>query len=83
MDDYLLSNQRYLSVHKWDLALLRLVKGKRFAAVVKGFLEVRPAFLAAAFEAVDHRYGSLEKYVRDGLELAQKDLEHLKTISLE
>jgi len=82
MEDYLLSNQYYLSAYKWDLALLQLVKGKRFAAVVKGFLEVRSAYLATAFEAIDYRFGSFEKYVRDGLGLAQSDIDHLKRLYL-
>ena len=83
MEDYLLSNQYYLSAHKWDLAFLQLMKGKHFASVVKGFLEVRPAYLAAAFETIDYKYGSFENYVRNGLGLAQKDVEHLKMLYLE
>jgi protein-tyrosine phosphatase len=83
MDDYLLSNQYYLAAYKWDLALLQSVKGKRFAAVVKGFMEVRSAYLATAFEAINYQYGSFEKYIRDGLGLAQKDIEHLKMLHLE
>ena len=83
MEDYLLSNQYYLSAYKWDLALLQLLKGKRFAAVVKGFLEVRSAYLATAFEAIDYKYGSFEKYVRNGLGLTQKDVEHFKSLYLE
>jgi protein-tyrosine phosphatase len=83
MEDYLLSNQYYLSAYKWDLALFQLIKGKRFAAVVKGFLEVRSAYLATAFEAINYRYGSFEKYVCHGLGLVQKDIEHLKRLYLE
>jgi protein-tyrosine phosphatase len=82
MEDYLLSNQYYLSAYKWDLALLQLMKGKRFAAVVKGFLEVRPAYLSTAIEAIDYGYGSFENYARNGLGLTQKDIEQLKILYL-
>ena len=63
--------------------LLRLFKEKRFAAVVKGFLEVCPAYLATAFETIDYKYGSFENYVCMGLGHLQKDIEHLMTLYLE
>lgn len=83
MEDYLLSNQFYLSAYKWDLTLLKLMKGKKVASMVKGFLEVRSAYLATAFEAIDYKYGSFKYYVRNGLGLALKDIEHLKMLYLE
>ena len=83
MDDYLLSNQYYLSAHAWNLFLLRLVKGQRFSTVVSGFLEVQPAYLSAAFEAVDSEFGSIDGYVRDGLGLTIQDVELLKDLYLE
>ena len=83
MEDYLLSNQYYLASHRWELALLQLIKGKRFANVVKGFLEVRSAYLATAFEALKHKYGSFENYVHIGLGLSQKDIQYLKLLFLE
>ncbi|MGZ9222784.1 MAG: tyrosine-protein phosphatase [Anaerolineales bacterium] len=83
MEDYLLSNQYYLSAHKWNLTLLQLAKGKSFASVVKGFLEVRPAYLATAFEAIDYKYGSFKYYVRNELGLTLKDIEQLKMLYLE
>jgi protein-tyrosine phosphatase len=83
MEDYLLSNQYYLAMHKWNLAFLQFFKGKRFASVVKGFLEVCPAYLTAALEAIDAQYGSFEHYVHIGLGLSEKDAKHLKTLYLE
>ncbi len=83
MEDYLLSNQYYLSAHKWDPAPLQLIKGKRFAGIVKGFLGVRSSHLATAFEALEHKYGSIENYVHVGLGLAEKDLAYLKLLFLE
>jgi protein-tyrosine phosphatase len=83
MEDYLLSNQYYLSAHSWSLFLIRIMKGKRFSNVIKGFLEVRPAYLCAAFEAIDREFGSLEKYVRNGLGLTEQDIKHLRNLYLE
>jgi len=83
MEDYLLSNRYYLPSYAWNLAVLRLMKGKRFAAVVKGFLEVRPAYLSAALETTDREFGSFEKYIRNGLGLTEKDVATLRNIYLE
>jgi protein-tyrosine phosphatase len=83
MEDYLLSNQYYLSAHSWNLFVLQLVRGKRFSAVAKDFLEVQPAYLSAAFETIDREYGSFEKYVHTGLGMSEQDIELLKSIYLE
>jgi protein-tyrosine phosphatase len=83
MDDYLLSNQYYLSAYARSLFVLRLIKGKRFSTVVKGFLEVQPAYLSAAFETIDREYGSFEKYVHYELGLADQDIELLRSLYLE
>ncbi len=83
MNDYLLSNQYYLSAFSWKIFILRLMKGKRFSEVVKGFLEVHPAYLSAAFKTIDHEFGSFENYVRSGLDLTEKDVENLRSIYLE
>lgn len=83
MDDYLLSNQYYLSAYARSLFVLRLIKGKRFSTAVKGFLEVRPVYLSAAFEAVDREFGSFEKYVHRGLGLTGQDIELLRSYYLE
>ncbi len=83
MDDYLLSNHYYLASHSLSLTILRLTKGRRFASVVKGFLEVRPGYISAAFKAMDSEFGSFEKYTRNGLGMTEKDVETLKRIYLE
>jgi len=83
MEDYLLTNQYFMSAYKWSLVLLRLTKGKRFANAVKGFMEAHPSYLSAAFEAMDRKYGSFENYVRNGLELTETQVEHLKRWYLE
>jgi len=82
MEDYLLTDKYFLSAHRWNLVLLRLM-GNWFMSVVKAFMEANPAYLNAAFEAIDREHGSFENYVRDGLGLSQKDIEHLKSLYLE
>ncbi len=83
MDDYLLSNQYYLSAYSRNLFVLRLMKGKRFSEVVKGFLEVQPAYLSTAFEIIDYKFGSFEKYVHTGLGLTEQDINLLRSLYLE
>ena len=83
MDDYLLSNEYYLSAYLWNFFVLRLMKGKRVSTVAKGFFEVQPAYLSAAFEAVDREFGSFEKYVSNGLGLTEQGIELLKNSYLE
>jgi protein-tyrosine phosphatase len=53
------------------------------AQAIKGFLEVRPVYLVAAFHAIDQEHGSFEKYIRNGLELTQNDIDHLRAVYLE
>jgi protein-tyrosine phosphatase len=83
MADYLLTNQHFLAAYKWNLMFARLMKGKRFAEVLKGFMEARPIYLSAAFEAMDREYGSFENYVHNGLGLTDAQIDHLKRLYLE
>jgi protein-tyrosine phosphatase len=83
MEDYLLTNQYFFSSYKWSLVLMRLLKGKRFVEKVKGFMAAHPSYLLAAFETIDREHGSFENYVRDGLGLGDREVEHLKALYLE
>ena len=83
MEDYLLTNQYLLAAYKWNLMLMKILKGKKFINGVMAFMEARPEYLSAAFEAIDREHGSFENYVRNGLELTVKDIEHLKLLYLE
>ncbi|MFZ5908855.1 MAG: tyrosine-protein phosphatase [Chloroflexota bacterium] len=64
MEDYLLSNRYFLAAHRWKLALYRLLKGKRFISAVMDFMEARPEYLSAAFQALEREHGSFENYLR-------------------
>lgn len=82
MQDYLLTNQYFMNGYRWNLWMARLLKGKKFADVLKGFMIADSAYLSAAFDALQREHGSFESYVRDGLGLAETETEHLKHIYL-
>lgn len=83
MQDYLLTNEYFLTAYKWRLMLMQILRGKKFISGVKGFMSAHPQYLSAAFETIDREHGSFENYVRDGLRLTDKDVEHLRMLYLE
>lgn len=83
LEDYLLTNQYFLVSNRWGLLLMYLLKGRRYASMVKTFMQANPAFLNTAFDAIDHNHGSFENYVSCGLGLSPRDIEHLKDLYLE
>lgn len=83
MQDYLLTNQYFFASYGWSLKVMKLLKGRRFAESVRAFMIAEPAYLSAAFAAVDERYGSFECYVRNGLGLLRADVAHLQSLYLE
>jgi protein-tyrosine phosphatase len=83
MQDYLLTNQYIMPAQQRNMVILRLMKGKVFADAVKGFMEARPEYLAAAFDAIDSEYGSFDAYVYKGLALSTDQIESLKKLYLE
>lgn len=82
MEDYLLTNQYFLNGYRWNLWTARLLKGKKFAEVLKGFMIADPAYLSAAFDALQQEHGSFEAYVREGLGLTDVEIERLKHVYL-
>jgi protein-tyrosine phosphatase len=83
MEDYLLTNQYFLVSNRWDLLLMYLLKGRRYASMVKTFMQANPEFLNTAFDAIDRDHGSFENYVKYGLGLSPRDIEHLRNLYLE
>jgi protein-tyrosine phosphatase len=83
LDDYLLSNQHFYSGHRWNRALLRILRGKQFANVINDFMMVRATDLSTAFETIDRDFGSFENYVSNELRLSSHDVEQLKSLYLE
>jgi len=83
MEDYLLSNRYFLAAQRWKLALFRLLKGRRFINAIMDFMEARPEYLSAAFQALESEHGSFENYLRDGLGLGRQDIGRLGNTYLE
>ena len=83
LEDYLLTNQYFLAAYRWSLRVMTLLKGKQFARSVREFMIADPAYLGAAFKAIDEKYGSFECYVGDGLGLTRMDVARLQSLYLE
>ena len=83
MQDYLLTNQYFLRRYAGSLNVMRLLRGRRFAESVRAFMIAQPAYLSAAFRAIDETHGSFENYVCDGLGLTKLDVARLQSLYLE
>ena len=75
MRDYLLTNER--------LTMPATSRHGLAPEVAMVLSRVQPAFLHAAFEAVDRDYGSLEAYFREGLALREPERRRLQALYLE
>jgi len=75
--DYLLS-ARYIHRRRGLVMLLRLAKGGRIAAGVRGLMGVHREWITAALRAIDTTWGSFEAYARDGLKLSRGDIDQLR-----
>ena len=74
MRDYMLTNQRLKPKSEW--------KGLT-PDVASVLYRVQPEFLNAAFEAVEQKYGSVEAYFREGLNLRAPERARLRELYLE
>ena len=74
MRDYMLTNERLKPKSEW--------KGLT-PEVASVLYRVQPEFLAAAFDAVEQRYGSVEGYFREGLGLREAERARLRELYLE
>ncbi|OJU17580.1 MULTISPECIES: tyrosine-protein phosphatase [unclassified Sphingomonas] len=78
LHDYMLSNT-YLRA-KNDAALAALAKSgsPMKPAYLEAAMTVRPDYIQAAFDEVEHRYGSFDNYIRHGLGLTEADIKALR-----
>lgn len=84
MKDYLLSNSFWESETS-RLSFLAYI-GSLFrtpASEVRSLMEARPEYLEAARNAAKQHYGSIENYIREGLELDDATIERLRDALLE
>lgn len=72
MQDYLLTNDRVqLPAHTW---------GGLPREAMEVLWRVQPSFLQAAFDEIDARFGSLDRYFRAGLGLGEAERERLAAL---
>lgn len=83
MQDYLLTNKYLLSAYKWEMFMARVLKGKKFAEGVVGFMRADERYLSAAFNRLEQDHGSFENYVWNGLGLSDSDIARLKKYYLD
>jgi protein-tyrosine phosphatase len=76
--DYLLTNEVSSATREKYLALIGEHLGPEKVAVYEPTMVVEPAYLQAAYDAVEADYGSVEGYLRDGLGLDELLLAKLR-----
>ncbi|WP_424213218.1 tyrosine-protein phosphatase [Streptomyces sp. BI20] len=74
MADYLASNDYRKAANEQVLAHLPAAQ----AAVYKPLLDVRPEYLNAGYAEVNAKYGSFDRYLKQGLGVDARDLRELK-----
>ncbi|MDG4864913.1 tyrosine-protein phosphatase, partial [Streptomyces sp. T-3] len=79
--DYLASNER-LDAYLTKMLEPYAAKGADVARI-KQAIELRPAFLDAAFQEADAQFGSFEGYLRDGLGLSDTTLAKIRAAHLQ
>ncbi|NCF17038.1 MAG: hypothetical protein GWP63_02280 [Haliea sp.] len=83
MQDYLASRQHALEARRNQLLMLRVFKGEEAADKLAIMMGVEQAWLEAAFDEIDAHWGSFDNYIRQGLELSERDVAQLRTLLLE
>lgn len=69
--DYLLSNDYLETEIEAQLAQITAEKGAQAAAVAEQLLRADASYIDAAFDAVTQHYGTLDNYIRNGLQVTE------------
>jgi protein-tyrosine phosphatase len=84
MEDYLVSNQFLSTRAGWYSLLAHIASFFRTPRdEVRALLEVKPAYLEAAIDAIDRHYGNLDNYLKECLQIDGETLARLRQILLE
>jgi protein-tyrosine phosphatase len=83
LKDYLLTNDFLLPAFQRELTVLRILRGRHFADVAKGFMEARAEYLTAGLDTIDEEFGSFANYLTTGLRLEKSLVEKLRAVYLE
>ena len=81
--DYRLSGGYALAALRPTILILRLLRGKTAANVVRELGSADARYLQAAFDTIDGQYGSFDRYARDGLGLDERAIARLRDALLE
>ncbi|MEC3952827.1 tyrosine-protein phosphatase [Nocardia sp. CDC153] len=78
MSDYLLSNDYLAASNAATLAQIKAAKGEQAAAIYAPLLGVDRTYLQAGIDQLTADYGSVDKYLKDGLGLNGHTIEQLR-----
>lgn len=82
MADYLASNDYLRAKNEATIAMLARLPTPIARENLEPVLTVRAAYIEAAFAEVDKRYGSFDRYVREGIGLDDAAIDRLRTTLL-
>lgn len=83
-EDYLLTNTYRADYNRFILRVVPIFSLFRTSREeLAPLLEARPGYLRAALDAIDANYGSLDRYLEDGLGVTPADRERMRAIFLE
>ncbi len=75
--DYMLSNV-YADSRRGQRTALRLFRGQTAVNALSALFEVRASWLAAAFEAIDDKWGGFDTYRKEALLVTDEEVEAIK-----
>jgi protein-tyrosine phosphatase len=84
IDDYMLTNvytEDYINRTLWVIRFASLFRTD--PEDIRPLLGVERRYIEAAFDAIEQRYGSIDNFIREGLELDEAQLVQLRTNLLE
>lgn len=79
MEEYLLSNGRRAEIIERGVAQARKAKGRTAAEITRARLEVAESYLRAGLDELERRYGNLDGYLTDGLDLGEATIDRLRS----
>ena len=78
MADYMLSNTYLRAKNEKAMEMFKASGAPFDVSFLEPVMTVRPAFLQAAFDEVEQRYGSFDAYARDALGMTPQDIAALR-----
>ncbi len=81
--DYLLSNDQHRRYRIQRGALAEPASSPEVTELLSPLFEARADYLAAAFQAIEEKWGSVDRYLTEGLGLTAERRERLRTLLLE